>query len=148
MAERLYLDERDLQRVGISEPNIRTIRKLAEFVDTQTRLAEAEAEAAVLDATVTALDGTVAAAEAAIVALDLRIDAYDALAPFVRQDQGAAWVVASGTAARTTFATYSSPDISAAYVEAEVQAIADHVQILSQRLKAIIDDLKSNGALT
>lgn len=51
------------------------------------------------------------------------------------------WAVATGTAERTTFATYTAPDISAAYTEAEVQAIADHVQILSRRLKALIDDL-------
>lgn len=51
------------------------------------------------------------------------------------------WSVASGTAARTTFATYAAPDISVVPTEAEVQAVADHVQILSQRLKALIDDL-------
>jgi hypothetical protein len=55
------------------------------------------------------------------------------------------WTPATGTAARTTFATYSAPVISAGYVQAEVQAIADHVQTLSRRMKAIIDDLHSTA---
>lgn len=53
------------------------------------------------------------------------------------------WVAATGTAERTTFATYTSPTISATPTQAEVQAVSDHVQILSRRLKALIDDLKS-----
>lgn len=53
------------------------------------------------------------------------------------------WAAATGTAERTTFATYTAPTISAAPTQAEVQALADHVQILSRRLKALIDDLKS-----
>jgi hypothetical protein len=55
------------------------------------------------------------------------------------------WTPATGTAARGTFATYSAPNISATPTEAEVQAIADHVQILSQRLKALIDDLHATA---
>lgn len=51
------------------------------------------------------------------------------------------WTAATGTAERTTFATYTSPTISASPTQAEVQAIADHVQILSRRLKALVDDL-------
>ena len=42
MAERLYLDEHNLRDMGMHEPNIRLIRKLAEFIDTQNRLGEAE----------------------------------------------------------------------------------------------------------
>lgn len=83
-----------------------------------------------------------------ITSIDGRIDTLEADAPYVSQDVGAAWTAPTGTASRATFATYAAPDISAAYVEAEVQAIADHVQVLSQRLKAIVDDLKANGALT
>lgn len=51
------------------------------------------------------------------------------------------WNAATGTAARTTFATYTAPTISVLYTQAEVQALADHVQILSQRLKAVVDDI-------
>lgn len=55
------------------------------------------------------------------------------------------WAVASGTAARITFATYNAPTISNPPTQAEVQAIANHVEILSQRMKAIIDDLHSSA---
>lgn len=148
MAERLYLDERDLQRVGLSPQNIRTIRKLAEFVDTQNRLAEAEAAATELDATVVALDGSVAAVETAVLALDARIDAYDALAPFVRQDQTTPWVNSSGTGSRATFATYGGQTVSNPPTQAEVQAIDDHVKVLSQRLGQLINDLRAVNVLT
>lgn len=53
------------------------------------------------------------------------------------------WAAASGTAERTTFATYTAPAISAAPTQAEVQALADHMQIVSRRLKALVDDLKT-----
>lgn len=57
------------------------------------------------------------------------------------------WGSPTGTAARTTFATYTAPDISASYTEAEIQALADHVEILSQRLKALLDDLATHGVI-
>lgn len=53
------------------------------------------------------------------------------------------FTAATGTADRSTFATYAAPTISASPTQAEVQAIADHVQILSRHIKAMIDDLKA-----
>lgn len=67
---------------------------------------------------------------------------------YVAADVGAAWTAASGTASRATFATYTAPVISNPPTQAEVQAIADAVQALSQRMKAIVDDLIANRALT
>lgn len=66
------------------------------------------------------------------------------------------WAVATGTAARTTFATFAASGSAiapgAAYVQAEATSVANrlqateaHVQILSQRLKALIDDLHSTA---
>lgn len=55
------------------------------------------------------------------------------------------WTAPTGTLERTTFATYTAPTISAAYTQAEVQAIAAHVQILSRRLAALETDLISHG---
>jgi hypothetical protein len=89
-----------------------------------------------------------AAASVSLTSLDARIDAYDALAPFVRQDQTAAWVDPTGTLARTTFAAVSSFTVSNPPTQAEVQAIADHVVILSQRLAALVTDLRGNNVLT
>lgn len=57
------------------------------------------------------------------------------------------WTAATGTAARGTFATYTSPTISNPPTQAEVQAIADAVQVLSQRMKAVIDDLITHGLI-
>lgn len=67
---------------------------------------------------------------------------------YVREDQTATWGAPTGTATRTTFATYAAPSISASPTQAEVQALADHVQILSERLAALIDDLQAIGALS
>lgn len=53
----------------------------------------------------------------------------------------AGWTVASGTAQRAGFATYTAANISASPTEAEVQAIADALQDVSRTLKALIDDL-------
>lgn len=55
------------------------------------------------------------------------------------------WTPATGTAARTAFATYTSQTISNPPTQAQVQAINDHVLILSQRLKALIDDLHATA---
>ena len=67
---------------------------------------------------------------------------------YVKQDVGAAWSAATGTASRATFATYAAPTITNPPTQAEVQAVANAVQVLSQRMKALIDDLQSNGVLT
>ena len=57
------------------------------------------------------------------------------------------WTAATGTGSKATFATFAGQDISASPTEAEVQAIDDHVVILSQRVKQIIDDLISHGLI-
>lgn len=71
----------------------------------------------------------------------------DADSRYVQQDQGSAWTAATGTASRATFATHGGQAITNPPTQAEVQAIGDHLVILSQRLKALIDDLTGNGAL-
>jgi len=67
---------------------------------------------------------------------------------YVQQSVGAQWASPSGTAERTTYTTYTAPTITNPPTQAEVQAIADHVQILSRRMKALLDDLRTNKALT
>lgn len=52
------------------------------------------------------------------------------------------WAAWSGTADRTTHATYTAPTISASPTQAEVQAIADALQSASRAIKALIDDVK------
>lgn len=58
------------------------------------------------------------------------------------------WTAATGTAAKNTFATYTAPTISASPTQAEVQAIANHVQILSRQLKAVKDALLGAEVIT
>lgn len=65
---------------------------------------------------------------------------------YVQIEVGSNWTAATGTASRATFATYTAPVISNPPTQAEVQAIADAVQVLSQRTKAVIDDLIGNSA--
>lgn len=66
----------------------------------------------------------------------------------VDKNTSAGWSAATGTASKSTFATYSSPVISATYSQAEVQALADHVQILSQHVKSIVDALLTASVIT
>jgi len=53
------------------------------------------------------------------------------------------WGTPTGTFTRTTYATYAGQDISTTPTETEVQNIDDHVRILSERLAALISDLKT-----
>lgn len=67
---------------------------------------------------------------------------------YVRQDQTPAWADPTGTLDRTTFASASSFTVSNPPTQAEVQAIAAHVVLLSERLAALLTDLRANSALT
>ncbi len=135
---RLYLDERELRAVGLSEPMIRTLRKLAEFVETQEELAAAQA--AIIDNgdAIDAANTDITAANSAINALDTRIDAYDALAPFVRQNQ----------AANPAYSAYAGQDVSAAYVEAEAQATDDAIKALATAFATLLTRLDTVNLLT
>lgn len=66
---------------------------------------------------------------------------YGVAGSAVVKDRKTGWTAATGTAQRSGFATYTSPDISASPTESEVQAIADGLQNVSRTLKALIDDL-------
>lgn len=135
---RLYMDERELRAVGLSEPMIRTLRKLAEFVQTQEELAAAQAAIVVNGDAIDAANTDITAANAAINALDVRIDAYDALAPFVRQDQ----------AARPSYTPYAGQNVSVGYVEAEAQATDDAVTALSTAFNTLLTQLDTVNLLT
>lgn len=53
------------------------------------------------------------------------------------------WDTPTGTLERTTFATYTAPTITNPPTQAEVQAIANHLQVLSRRLAALVSDTKA-----
>jgi hypothetical protein len=148
MTVKSFFSDEECRQVGFSEPMIRTLKQIADFFDAQTQLAAAQADLTVAQGNITTLDGSLTDANAAINVLDGRLDAYDALAPFVRQDQGAAWTAATGTEARTALASYAGQTVSATPTQAEVQAIDDAVKAISQHLVAFINDARSNGVLT
>ena len=135
---RLYLDERQLRQIGLDEPMIRTLRKLTEFVEAQEALeaAQTSIDANADDiADLAANDVILAAADAA---LDTRIDAYDALAPFVRQNQ----------AARPSYTPYAGQNVSVGYVEAEAQATDDAIVALSTAFDTLLTRLDTVNLLT
>lgn len=57
------------------------------------------------------------------------------------------WTLPTGTESRATFATYTAPTISNPPTQAEVQAIADHLQIISRHNFALINDLMTHGMI-
>lgn len=59
----------------------------------------------------------------------------------VDKNTSTGWTACTGTALKSGFATYTAPVISAGYVQAEVQAIANATQANSRTLKALIDAL-------
>lgn len=71
----------------------------------------------------------------------------DLATSFVGVVGSSSWTAATGTADRATFATYTAPTISAIPTQAEVQAVANAVQVLSRHMKALIDDLKATGVI-
>lgn len=112
--------------------------------------AAADAALAAADAALAAADALLAAATAsgeAAAAQGVADNALSLATTAVQQDVGPSWSPASGTASRATFITYTGQTISNPPTQAEVQAIDSHLVILSQRMKAMIDDLTANGAL-
>jgi hypothetical protein len=74
-------------------------------------------------------------------------DAYRVDGTKVVGNRSTGWTAPSGTATRTTFATFAGQTISNPPTQAQVQAIDNHVKILSERVKALIDDLTTHGLL-
>lgn len=116
---------------------------------TQAELAATQADLTATQATLTTAVDDIAAAQAAIVTVQddvtgLQTSILDA----VLKDQTTAWATPTGTFTRTTFAAYAGQTVSAIPTQAEVQSIDDAVKGLSERLAALISDLRGNGVLT
>jgi hypothetical protein len=58
------------------------------------------------------------------------------------------WTAATGATSKATFATWGAPAVSNPPTQAEVQALSNHVQVLSQHLKALIDAGLTSGLLS
>lgn len=138
----------DLAKLGLPERTIRVLEKAALIVDAIERITGTETDLDTVNDQIDQIDEDLEDAALSLISLDVRLDDLEDDAPYVSQDVGAAWAAATGTASRATFATFAGQTITNPPTQAEVEAIDDHVVILSQRLKALIDDLKANGALT
>ena len=66
----------------------------------------------------------------------------------VAKNTSTGWVAPTGTASKATFATYAASTISNPPTQAEVQAIANHLQVLSQHMKALIDAAMTANLIT
>ena len=139
---------RDLAAIGLPDRAIRVLEKAAQLVDVIEQQAALTTDVEAINTAVGALQEADEDANITLGTLDSRIDAFEVLAPFVRQDQTTAWVDATGTLSRATFATYTAPVISNPPTQAEVQALANAVAAHSQRLAALINDLRAISALT
>jgi hypothetical protein len=126
------------EKLGLSEPALLFLQKLSEFIDTQTELAEAQVVIADQGDAIDDANTDITALNGAVNTLDGRIDAYDLLAPFVRQNQAA-------NPAHTPFAgvTASNPP-----TQAEVQAISDGLVSQSTTIAGLRTALDTINALT
>jgi hypothetical protein len=135
-----YFPRQEFRKV-FSEPAVKVLEQLVDLADTIARVGGVEAA-------VDAISEEQEDQNLSLTSLDTRIDAFEALAPFVRQDQTAAWTAATGTEARTALAAYAGQTISNPPTQAEVQTLDDAVKAISQHLVALINDAKANGTLT
>lgn len=122
---------------------------VVELAATQEAQAITQAELATTQADLAVAVADIAAAQSAITVIQddvtgLQTTVLDA----VLKDQTAAWADPTGTFARTTFVSYAGQMVSAIPTQAEVQAIDDALKANSQRLAALISDLRGNGVLT
>ena len=122
---------------------------VVELAATQEAQAITQAELAATQADLAIAIADIAAAQSAITVIQddvtgLQTTVLDA----VLKDQTAAWATPTGTFDRTTFASYAGQTVSAVPTQSEVQAIDDAVKANSQRLAALISDLRGNGVLT
>lgn len=144
----LFFSEQECRKVGFSEPMIRTLKRIAEFVDAIDRLATVEEQNAAQQEAVDALQEANEDQNLTLTSLDTRIDHFELLEPFVRQDQGPAWTAPAATASRAALPAYSAAAISNPPTQAEVQAIATQLAAVTGAAAGVITDGQSNGSLT
>jgi len=67
---------------------------------------------------------------------------------YVRTGLRPGWSNPSGTATRTAFSTYPATTASGAYSQSQMQGVMDEMTAVTERVKAIIDDLKAVNLFT
>jgi hypothetical protein len=148
MAGRDFPIRLDLAKLGIPERTIKVLEKAALIVSTIERVTGTETSLETVNGQIDTLNEAVEDANLSLTTLDGRLDAIEALEPFVRQDQTAVWSAATGTEARTALAAYAGQTVSNPPTQAEMQTLDDAVKAIGQHVVALINDLRSNGSLT
>lgn len=116
---------------------------------TQDAQAIIQVDLAATQAELTAAVADIAAAQSAITVIQDDITGLNTtVLDAVLKDQTATWGTPTGTFARTTFAAYAGQTVSNPPTQAEMQALDDAVKANSQRLAALISDLRGNSVLT
>jgi hypothetical protein len=125
-------------KLGLSEPAVRILEKIALFIDAQADIAAAQDDLIAQGDAIDDANTDITALNGAVNTLDGRIDAYDALAPFVRQNQ----------AANPAYSTYAGQTVSVGYVQAEAQATDDAVKALATSYATLLTSLDTVNLLT
>lgn len=158
--EYTYLSDKDIAATafGTTPAGVAFVRDIqqAAFQDSQVDIKAATQVAADAGTKADSAQQTAAAATASASTAQDRADgaytlansAYTLANGKVSKDAGLPWAAPTGTASRAAFATYTAPTISNPPTQAEVQALATALQAHSRALKAVVDDLRANGALT
>jgi hypothetical protein len=134
-----YFPRREFKdKLGLSEPAVRVLEKIALFIDTQADLAAAQTAIANQGDAIDAANTDITALNSAVNALDARIDAYDALAPFVRKNQ----------AARPSYSAYAGQTMGAAYDQTKAQTNDDAVKALATAFATLLTRLDTVDLLT
>lgn len=141
------LDEREIAAFATSPAAVASYQAIQNAAFNANPQSSANAQEAAEQALVDAASAQ-SVADAAVADAATKLDETAADALYVKRDQSPAWSDPTGTLARASYATYTAPAISAIPTQAEVQAIANHVQILSQTLAALVTDARAINALT
>jgi hypothetical protein len=141
------IDDREIAAFASSPAAVASYRAIQDSALNLNPQATVDAQASADQAAIDAAAAQGSADAAASVAAS-KIDEATADTLYVKRDTSPAWVNPTGTLTRATYATYTAPVISAVPTQAEVQALADHVQILSRALAAVITDGRASHLLT
>lgn len=106
--------------------------------DAVTRIEGNAADLATVSADTATNTASLAAAAVSLASLDARLDAYDALAPYVRQDQIAA----------PSYTAYAGQTVSNPPTQAEMQSLDNAVKALSLALIDLRSALQTANVLT
>jgi hypothetical protein len=138
-----YFPREEFRKV-FSEPAVKVLEQLVQLADTIERLGGVEVAVA-------AISEEQEDQNLSLASLDARLDVFEDFSAtdprYVRQDQTSAWTAATGTEARTALASYAGQTISNPPTQAEVQALDNAAKAASEHLVALINDLRSNGAI-